>query len=149
MAPSTSNSSPNLPIILYHYPYSPYARRITWYLQLRGIPYLQCVCFYFSFSFSLLPLLPLLSHIVFAAAPPSYALISHIYLLTYSPDPTPDPPPPGPLLPARNLLPPHPPPQHRPRRVPGHEIDPAQARVPPQHCWWWCQTAPGRWPRHV
>lgn len=31
------------PIILYHYPFSPYARRIVWYLQLRGIPYKQCV----------------------------------------------------------------------------------------------------------
>lgn len=30
-------------IILYHYPYSPYARRIVWYLSLRGIPYCQCV----------------------------------------------------------------------------------------------------------
>lgn len=32
-----------LPIVLYHYPYSPYARRVVWYLQLRGIPYSQCV----------------------------------------------------------------------------------------------------------
>ncbi|KAK2615604.1 hypothetical protein N8I77_002348 [Diaporthe amygdali] len=31
------------PIILYHYPFSPYARRIVWYLQLRGIPYKQCM----------------------------------------------------------------------------------------------------------
>ena len=30
-------------IILFHYSYSPYARRITWYLALRGIPYSQCV----------------------------------------------------------------------------------------------------------
>lgn len=30
-------------IILYHYTYSPYARRIVWYLALRGIPYTQCV----------------------------------------------------------------------------------------------------------
>ncbi|KAH7149341.1 hypothetical protein B0J13DRAFT_303314 [Dactylonectria estremocensis] len=34
-------SSP--PIILYHYPYSPYARRVVWYLTLRGIPYSQCL----------------------------------------------------------------------------------------------------------
>ncbi|KAI7786879.1 glutathione S-transferase [Diaporthe eres] len=31
------------PFILYHYPFSPYARRIVWYLQLRGIPYKQCM----------------------------------------------------------------------------------------------------------
>ncbi|KAI0134163.1 glutathione S-transferase [Xylariales sp. AK1849] len=37
MAPS------DLPIILYHYPSSPYARRIVWYLTLRGIPYSQCM----------------------------------------------------------------------------------------------------------
>ncbi|KAF3345214.1 putative transporter [Verticillium dahliae VDG2] len=30
-------------LILYHYSYSPYARRVIWYLTLRGIPYLQCV----------------------------------------------------------------------------------------------------------
>ncbi|KAG5984397.1 hypothetical protein E4U55_004970 [Claviceps digitariae] len=30
-------------IILYHYAYSPYARRIIWYLALRGIPYKQCI----------------------------------------------------------------------------------------------------------
>ncbi|KAK0638765.1 hypothetical protein B0T16DRAFT_338623 [Cercophora newfieldiana] len=31
------------PIVLYHYPFSPYARRIVWYLRLRGISYLQCL----------------------------------------------------------------------------------------------------------
>ncbi|KAK4452336.1 hypothetical protein QBC34DRAFT_398447 [Podospora aff. communis PSN243] len=31
------------PVILYHYPFSPYARRVAWYLRLRGIPYLQCL----------------------------------------------------------------------------------------------------------
>ncbi|KAI3397233.1 hypothetical protein diail_11112 [Diaporthe ilicicola] len=31
------------PIILYHYPFSPYAKRIVWYLELRGIPYTQCM----------------------------------------------------------------------------------------------------------
>ncbi|KAF2430790.1 hypothetical protein EJ08DRAFT_633215 [Tothia fuscella] len=30
-------------IVLYHYTFSPYARRIVWYLQLRGIPYAQCL----------------------------------------------------------------------------------------------------------
>ncbi|KAG9243261.1 hypothetical protein BJ878DRAFT_424010 [Calycina marina] len=30
-------------IILFHYPFSPYARRIIWYLNLRNIPYLQCI----------------------------------------------------------------------------------------------------------
>lgn len=32
-----------LPIVLYHYAYSPFARRLVWYLHLRGIPYSQCV----------------------------------------------------------------------------------------------------------
>lgn len=31
------------PIILYHYPFSPFTKRILWYLQLRGIPFKQCV----------------------------------------------------------------------------------------------------------
>ncbi|KUI60607.1 hypothetical protein VP1G_07767 [Cytospora mali] len=31
------------PVILYHYVSSPYAKRIVWYLQLRGIPYKQCM----------------------------------------------------------------------------------------------------------
>ncbi|KAK1997898.1 glutathione S-transferase [Colletotrichum falcatum] len=30
-------------IVLYHYSASPYARRIVWYLALRGIPYVQCM----------------------------------------------------------------------------------------------------------
>ncbi|POR38634.1 Uncharacterized protein TPAR_01151 [Tolypocladium paradoxum] len=30
-------------IVLYHYSFSPYARRILWYLALRGIPYSQCL----------------------------------------------------------------------------------------------------------
>ncbi|KAF2197356.1 glutathione S-transferase [Delitschia confertaspora ATCC 74209] len=30
-------------IVLFHYPFSPYARRVTWYLQLRGIAYAQCI----------------------------------------------------------------------------------------------------------
>ncbi|KAM5352465.1 hypothetical protein ACJ41O_005188 [Fusarium nematophilum] len=30
-------------VIVYHYPYSPYARRVIWYLTLRGIPYSQCL----------------------------------------------------------------------------------------------------------
>ncbi|CAI0646160.1 unnamed protein product [Colletotrichum noveboracense] len=30
-------------IVLYHYPSSPYARRVVWYLALRGIPYVQCM----------------------------------------------------------------------------------------------------------
>ncbi|KPM36299.1 hypothetical protein AK830_g10279 [Neonectria ditissima] len=33
----------NPSIILYHYQYSPYARRVVWYLALRGIPYSQCI----------------------------------------------------------------------------------------------------------
>ncbi|KAH8880879.1 hypothetical protein GQ53DRAFT_754720 [Thozetella sp. PMI_491] len=37
MAPS------DLPLILYYYPESPYARRVTWYLALRGIPYTKCI----------------------------------------------------------------------------------------------------------
>ncbi|KAL2353056.1 glutathione S-transferase [Cryomyces antarcticus] len=35
-------SAPN-DIILFHYPFSPYARRITWYLAFRGIEYAQCL----------------------------------------------------------------------------------------------------------
>ncbi|KAB5572649.1 hypothetical protein GE09DRAFT_679218 [Coniochaeta sp. 2T2.1] len=35
--------SQQLPIILYHYAYSPYARRVVWYMQLRGIPYTECL----------------------------------------------------------------------------------------------------------
>ena len=31
-------------IVLYHYSFSPYARRVTWYLALRGIGYAECVC---------------------------------------------------------------------------------------------------------
>ncbi|KAF4970183.1 hypothetical protein FZEAL_10100 [Fusarium zealandicum] len=30
-------------VIVYHYSYSPYARRLTWYLALRGIAYSQCL----------------------------------------------------------------------------------------------------------
>ncbi|KAK8095918.1 Glutathione s-transferase [Apiospora kogelbergensis] len=33
----------DLPIVLYHYVHSPYARRIVWYLNLRKIPYSQCL----------------------------------------------------------------------------------------------------------
>ena len=36
-------ATPPPPIVLYHYPFSPYARRVVWYLRLRGIPYLECV----------------------------------------------------------------------------------------------------------
>ncbi|KAI0412164.1 glutathione S-transferase [Xylaria grammica] len=35
--------SPDLPIVLYHYDLSPYAKRIVWYLNLRKIPYSQCI----------------------------------------------------------------------------------------------------------
>ncbi|EEU45126.1 uncharacterized protein NECHADRAFT_40488 [Fusarium vanettenii 77-13-4] len=30
-------------VIVYHYSYSPFARRLIWYLTLRGIPYSQCI----------------------------------------------------------------------------------------------------------
>ncbi|KAK1979163.1 glutathione S-transferase [Colletotrichum cereale] len=39
MAPSDEDKN----IVLYHYSASPYARRIVWYLALRGIPYVQCM----------------------------------------------------------------------------------------------------------
>ncbi|KAI0812101.1 glutathione S-transferase [Xylaria sp. FL0064] len=35
--------STDLPIVLYHYDLSPYARRLIWYLTLRKIPYSQCI----------------------------------------------------------------------------------------------------------
>ncbi|KAI1133288.1 hypothetical protein F5Y10DRAFT_85570 [Nemania abortiva] len=34
---------PDLPIVLYHYDASPYAKRVVWYLHLRKIPYSQCI----------------------------------------------------------------------------------------------------------
>ncbi|KAI0098906.1 glutathione S-transferase [Nemania sp. FL0031] len=36
-------SQADLPIVLYHYDLSPYAKRIVWYLHLRKIPYSQCL----------------------------------------------------------------------------------------------------------
>lgn len=33
---------PNNGIVLYHYSFSPFARRVTWYLALRGIDYAEC-----------------------------------------------------------------------------------------------------------
>ncbi|KAK1593186.1 glutathione S-transferase [Colletotrichum navitas] len=38
-----SSSGEEKKIVLYHYSASPYARRIVWYLALRGIPYVQCM----------------------------------------------------------------------------------------------------------
>ncbi|MCJ1401350.1 hypothetical protein MMC11_004562 [Xylographa trunciseda] len=35
--------APHNDIVLFHYSYSPYARRVTWYLALRGIEYAQCL----------------------------------------------------------------------------------------------------------
>lgn len=40
-------------IIVFQYPFSPYARRVLWYLELRGIPYAQCVS-HFSLLFLLI-----------------------------------------------------------------------------------------------
>ncbi|KAH6697579.1 glutathione S-transferase [Plectosphaerella plurivora] len=37
----TSTDAPQ--IVLYHYAFSPYAKRVAWYLTLRGIPYTQCL----------------------------------------------------------------------------------------------------------
>lgn len=34
---------PNNNLVLYHYSFSPYARRVLWYLSLRGIDYAECV----------------------------------------------------------------------------------------------------------
>jgi len=39
MSPPTAPNS----LILFHYPFSPYARRIVFYLHLRQIPYAQCL----------------------------------------------------------------------------------------------------------
>ncbi|KAI0466739.1 glutathione S-transferase [Xylaria cf. heliscus] len=36
-------SPSDLPIVLYHYKLSPFARRIVWYLNLRKIPYSECI----------------------------------------------------------------------------------------------------------
>lgn len=41
-ATQTSGDIPN-EIILFHYPFSPYARKVVWYLALRGISYAQCI----------------------------------------------------------------------------------------------------------
>ena len=35
--------APHNDIVLFHYKFSPFARRITWYLTLRGIEYAQCL----------------------------------------------------------------------------------------------------------
>ena len=38
----SSTEVPN-DIILFHYPFSPFAKRIVWYLKLRNIPYAECI----------------------------------------------------------------------------------------------------------
>ncbi|KAG9652291.1 hypothetical protein KCU95_g8435, partial [Aureobasidium melanogenum] len=38
----SSQEVPN-DIILFHYAFSPFAKRIVWYLKLRGIPYAECI----------------------------------------------------------------------------------------------------------
>lgn len=48
---ATETAAPN-GIIHFQYPFSPYARRVIWYLQLRGIAHVNCVgdyCFYLVF----------------------------------------------------------------------------------------------------
>lgn len=35
--------APHNDIILFHYPFSPFAKRVIWYLTLRGIDYAQCI----------------------------------------------------------------------------------------------------------
>jgi hypothetical protein len=42
---------PNNGIILYHYSFSPYARRVIWYLALRGMDFAQCVRGHTPFAF--------------------------------------------------------------------------------------------------
>ena len=37
-------SDSNSEIVLYHYPFSPYAKRVIWYLAFRGLDYAECVC---------------------------------------------------------------------------------------------------------
>ncbi|KAI0406054.1 glutathione S-transferase [Xylaria palmicola] len=36
-------ASPDLPVVLYHYLTSPFAKRVVWYLTLRKIPYSECI----------------------------------------------------------------------------------------------------------
>ena len=40
-------------ITFYHYAFSPYARRIQWYLALRGLPFTECVSICLALSLSL------------------------------------------------------------------------------------------------
>ncbi|KAI3342323.1 hypothetical protein F4824DRAFT_445767 [Ustulina deusta] len=124
--------SPDLPIVLYHYDASPYARRLVWYLTLRKIPYSQCVSLaclkplsfphFLSFPFS-----PTTPH-----SPVHY--IEKPNPTNQPPDhnlaaPTTHPAASGPRSPGR-LVPPDPGPQHRPGRLPRHAPDHPEARDP-------------------
>lgn len=85
-------------IVLYHYSFSPYARRVVWYLALRNIPYTECVSLLSS---------PL----------PPHLHPSKIHTNSFPPDPTTNPPPPRPQ-PLVHQLPPHPSHGHRSGHLP-------------------------------
>ncbi|KAH7358424.1 glutathione S-transferase [Plectosphaerella cucumerina] len=38
-----TSTTDNPQVVFYHYTFSPYAKRVAWYLTLRGIPYSQCL----------------------------------------------------------------------------------------------------------
>ena len=49
MTDTKAQEAPN-GIVLWHYPFSPFARRVVWYLTLRGIEYAECVSRVFHYS---------------------------------------------------------------------------------------------------
>jgi hypothetical protein len=44
LIPHFFNMTSDAPVVLFHYPRSPFSYRVLSYLALRGIPYNQCVC---------------------------------------------------------------------------------------------------------
>nr|POF07145.1 dolichyl-diphosphooligosaccharide--protein glycosyltransferase subunit wbp1 [Quercus suber] len=104
MSGDPAAAAPPNGIVFFHYPSSPYARRVCWYLALRNISYAECV------------------------RPPSSALdaFPQQLQLTHSSDPTDHNTAAGPRG-ARGTLPAHTDHGHRPRRLRRHAPDPAAA----------------------